>query len=256
MKKISFLITILAFVAVLAMTASANAAVVDKTASVSASGIVVGVTSLSVTSGSTLTYATTTADAYPTAPTSKKVVLNYTSNYNPWKIAIYTNNTQVPNYGVDTTGDGVADGRYAKGGLATSNGLNTVPCKWVAKIGTSTTVPSVPAYGTYNFVKDWRDEDDPLTLDDPGTPEVENDESWVAAFAQGYANIAYGDSTGAGVCVDPANPPTYRGDEIPSTTHSISVYIAGLFGTSGMNPAIPAAAASYSTTFYFDLYHE
>jgi hypothetical protein len=46
--------------------------------------------------------------------------------------------------------------RYSKGGLATADGKNVVPCKWVAKIGSNTVVPSVPTATTYNFIKDKR----------------------------------------------------------------------------------------------------
>jgi len=229
-----------------------NAFAVDKTVSVSATATIGGVTSMGI-SPTSIVYGTTNADAYPTTPADQKVVITYSSNYDPWKIAIYTNNVDVPNKTGDTTGFG----RYSKGGLASipedhdGNGgtpdisTKVVACKWFAKDPASgTSVPAATALGAYNFIKDKRDEDDPAT---GGT-----DESWAAGFADGYANIAYGNA-GGGVCVDPSNGPSYQGDAIDG---QVAVYIAGLFGTGGVTPAVPAAAGDYASSFYFDLYHE
>jgi hypothetical protein len=236
MKKYTVLAIILAVIIVFGI--GAEAATIDKTASVSATATISGSTSLNVSPAS-ITYGTTNVDAYPTDPSNGKVVITYTSNYNPWKIDIYTNNTQVPN---STS----PNGRYAKGGLATADGKAVIACKWVAKVGSNTTVPTVPTATAYNFVKDKRDEDDPLTT---GTGK---DESWAAAFASGYANIASG-TPGGGYCVDPTKPEPYQGDAI---TGSIAVYIAGGFGTGFVSPAVIGGAGSYSSNIYFDLYHE
>ncbi len=231
---------------------ASNAFAIDQSVSVSATASIGGVTSMSVLPTS-IVYGTTNIDAYPTTPADNKVVVTYASNYNPWKISIATNNTQVPDHLVE--GD---DGRYSKGGLATVDGLQVIPNRWFAKNPTSgTTVPAATALGAYNFVKDKRDQDDPATVDNPGTPDiVENNESWAAAFADGYANIAYGNA-GGGVCIDPANttagPTQYQGDAVDG---AIAVYLAGYFGTMAATPPIPATAGDYTTSYIFDLYHE
>jgi hypothetical protein len=245
MKKTYVMLAVLVLAAAF-FCLSAEAAA-DKTVSVTASGTVVGSTSLSVLPV-TATF-NTAADGFPTEPMAdKKIVITYTSNYNPWKIMAYTNNTQVENYDAVTK-----TGRYAKGGLATADGKSVVPCKWVAKAGSNTVVPSVPAWNTYNFVKDKRDEDDPSTVDNPATPDVvENNESWAAAMTAGYPNLAYGDTAG-GFCVDPTIPVTFKGDAVSG---SVAVYIAAMFGTSGMETPVPAGAGTYSSPIYFDLYHE
>src|SRR3989338_3467394 len=108
MKRYNAL-TIVVFALVLSIGAIADAAVIDRTASVTATLTISGSTSLSVTPAS-IAYGTAAADTYPTTPADKKVVLSYTSNFNPWKIAIYTNNTSVPN-------NGLPGGKYQKGGL-------------------------------------------------------------------------------------------------------------------------------------------
>ncbi len=213
-------------------------AVTDRTASVAASGSITGTTSMSV-SPLTITYGTTSANAYPTVPSTNKIVITYSSNYNPWKMMVYTNNTQVP---LSTA----TDGRFAKGGLATADGKAVVPVKWVAKIGTNATAPALPTATTYNFVKDKRDEDDPAT----GTA----DESWTAAMAGGYPNIAYG-GPGGGFCVDPTVPTTYQGDAVTAST-GVALYLAAGWGTSFVTPSAPAGAGSYSTNFVIELYHE
>lgn len=242
MRRWTLTAVILAVVVCFAITA--QAATIDKTVSVTASASITGSTSLSA-DATAFTYGTTNADAFPTAPTSKRVVLTYSSNYNPWKIAVYTNNTQIPL-------QAVTNGMYAKGGLVAGSGpYSTVPLKWVAKNPASTApVASAINFQTsYNFVKDKRDEDDPATTVD--------DESWSVSFAGGYPNVAWGPIPGGGgVCVDPTNsaagPNQYRGDAINGT---VAVYIASLFSTGGVTPASPASAGSYSGTIYFDLYH-
>ena len=242
MREGKYLKAALVILVGLAFSVSAMAAV-DKTVLVTANATIGPVTSMSITPA-TITYATVDADAYPTTPADQKVTITYGSNYNPWKIAVYTNNTQVPDY---SAGPPIV-GKYAKGGLATADGLYVVPCKWFAKNpASSTTAPLATALGAYNFVKDKRDEDDPLTS---------YEEDWARSFAGGYANIAYG-NPGGGVCVDPANttpgPTQYQGDDVDG---SIAVYIAGLFGTGGVTPAVPASAGVYSSAISFDLYHE
>jgi hypothetical protein len=234
MKKLTVIMTVMVMAAFFATCAFA-AVTVDKTASVSASASIGGTTSLSALPNS-ISFTTTNADAFA----DNKITLTYVSNYNPWKIAIYTNNTQVPNYGQ-------TNGRYAKGGLATTTGLNVVACKWVAKDPAST-APAIGTIGSYNFIKDKRDEDDPDTA---ASGTMSNNESWSGSFAEGYANIAYGNST-SGVCVDPTKT-NYNGDPVNG---SIAVYVAGLFGTGGVTPAVPAAAGEYSASVGFDLYHE
>ena len=242
----------LAILMVIAFGANASAVTVDKTASVSATADIGGVTTMSILPTS-IVYGTTSVDAYPTDPTDQKVVITYTSNYDPWKIAISTNNLSVPTKG---GGDPTGVGRYAKGGLASTPvdhddntgtpdvSLLVIAGKWFAKDPASgTTLPLATALGAYNFIKDKRDEDDPDT-----TPA---DESWATAFADGYANIAYGNA-GGGVCVDPTKT-DYEGDPVDG---SIAVYMAGLFGTGGVTPAVPASAGNYSTSFIFELYHE
>lgn len=232
-------VVFLAVMLVVVCSVSADAApVTDQTKSVSATGTIGGVTSLSVAPTS-ITYGTTSANAYPTNPANNKIVITYSSNYNPWKMMVYTNNMNVP---LSTA----TDGRYAKGGLATTDGKAVVPVKWVAKKGDNTAVPALPTATTYNFVKDKRDEDDPAT----GTA----DESWAAAMAGGYPNVAYGGPSG-GFCVDPTVPTTYQGDAVTSTT-GVALYLAAGWSTSFMSPAAPAGAGTYSTNFVIELYHE
>ena len=248
MKKYNLAILILVS-AVLCFAVTAQATT-DKTVSVTATASITGTTALSA-DAAVLTYGTTNADAFPTAPVSKRVVLTYASNYNPWKIDIYTNNAQIPLKAADAD-----NGMYAKGGLVAGSGpYSTVPLKWVAK-NPASTVPVATAIDwqaiiSPSFVKDVRDEDDPKT-----TGAKEN-ESWADGFANGYPTIAWGPVPGGGgVCVDPTNTASgdnqYKGDTI---NDSVAVYIAGLFATGGMTPAIPAAAGEYSSTIYFDLYH-
>lgn len=234
MKKYSALFII----AIMAMVFCVNAeAAPDKTSSVSASVTITGTTSMSVAPGS-IAFGSFSTDAFPTTPADGKIVITYNTNYSPWKINVYTNNTQVPNY---NPADGT--GRYAKGGLATADGVNVIPCKWVAKEGSNTTVPAVPSFTSlHNFIKDIRDQDDTST--------AAYDESWIGAG--GYPVIAYGTGPGAqGQCVDPTNntpgPTQYQGDAVNG---SIAVYVAGLFGTGY------SGAGSYSSNIYFDLYHE
>ena len=241
MKKLTLLTIVIVIAMLVGYCVTSEAATVDQTATVAATATVSGSTTLSVTP-TTIAYGTSSTDKYPTTPTTGKVVLTYSSNYNPWKIDIYTDNTAVPLFAQ-------AGGKYSKGGLlsGTAPNQNLVPCKWVAKIGTNTTAPTVPTAATYNFVKDERDEDDSATS--------AYDESWATGFAGGYPNIAYGSSTGAGFCVDPTNSPSFQGDAVTAAS-GISVYIAGMFATSGVSPAVPAAGGSYATNFKFDLYHE
>jgi hypothetical protein len=242
MKRWNLMAVILAVVMCFAITA--QAATTDKTVSVTATATISGTTSLTA-DATAFTYGTTDADAFPTAPTSKRVVLTYASNYNPWKIAIYTDNSQIPL-------QSATNGMYAKGGLVAGSGpYSTVPLKWVAK-NPSSAAPSASAINfqtSYNFVKDKRDEDDTATS---GV-----NESWAAGFAAGYPNVAWGPvAGGGGVCVDPTNATEgatqYRGD---SLTGSVAIYVAGLFATGGVTPASPASAGDYSGTIHFDLYH-
>lgn len=251
MRKYILVLSVLA-IAIALFAVTAQAAVTDKTVSVTATASIAGSTSLSADVPS-LTYGTTNADAFPTAPVSKRVVLTYSSNYNPWKIDVYTDNTQIPLKSADAT-----NGMYAKGGLVTGTGPSYVvlPLKWVAKAPASAApVASAINFQTaYNFVKDKRDEDDPLTV--PVGSNL-NDESWAGSFNVGYPNVAWGPVPGAGgVCVDPTNaapgPNQFRGDTVNG---SVAVYIAGLFATGGVTPAVPASAGDYSGTIYFDLYH-
>ena len=236
MKTLGIVLTVLLLVvACFYVTAEATT---DRTVTVGASGSVTAVTSLTV-APATISYTTTTVDSYSAVP---KILITYSSNYNPWNIMVYTNNTQVPMWTLTT-------GSYSKGGLATSTGSAVVACKWVAKTGSNTVTPAVPAYNAYNFVKDKRDEDDPAT--------TTQNESWGTAFTQGYPNIAFGDTTG-GFCVDPTNsavgPNQYKGDPITGGV-GIALYVAALWGTGGVSPAVPAGAGSYSTTFTVELYH-
>jgi len=240
MKTYGKLVALIVAVLVVGMGAYAEAAT-DKTVSVSMTASIAGVTSMSV-SPSTMAFASTGADAFATTPTGGKIVITYASNYNPWKIDIYTNNTQVPKMSVDPV-----NGKYSKGGLATASGKSVVACKWVAK-NPASAAPAIGTIGGYNFVKDLNDEDDPIT--------TAYDESWAVPFAQGYANIAFGSGT-TGYCVDPTKltPPEtkYRGEAI---TNQVAVYVAGLFATGGVTPAVPASAGDYISTLAFDLYHE
>lgn len=219
-------------------------ATTDKTVSVTASASIAGTTSLTA-DATAFTYGTTSSDAFPTIPATKRVVLTYSSNYNPWKIDVYTNNTQIPL-------KAVTNGMYAKGGLVSGTGpYSVVPLKWVAKAPASAApvAGSINFQTSYNFVKDIRDEDDPAT--------VGQNESWTQVFTDGYPNVAWGPVVGGGgTCVDPTNsapgPDQYRGDAISGT---VAVYVTGLFGTGGVTPASPASAGTYSSTIYFDLYH-
>ncbi|MDP3790724.1 MAG: hypothetical protein Q8R38_01620 [Candidatus Omnitrophota bacterium] len=267
MRKLTLISVALVVVVCFAITA--QAATTDKTVSVTASASITGATSLTK-DASAFTYGTTNADAFPTVPASKRVVLTYSSNYNPWKIDIYTNNTQIP-----TKASNPTNGSYAKGGLVAGSvaPYNTVPLKWVAKdpVSAAPVASAINFQTSYNFVKDIRDEDDPATnVDNPLTPAIDeiSNESWDTpivvggntyngAFTNGYPNVAFGPVVGGGgVCVDPTNtasgPNQYRGDPINGT---IAVYVAGLFTTGGVTPAAPASAGSYSGTIYFDLYH-
>lgn len=231
-------VVFLAVMLVVVCSVSAEAAVTDRTASVAASGSITGTTSMSV-SPLTIAYGNTSTNSYPNTPANNKIVITYSSNYNPWKMMVYTNNTQVPN-------NALPDGRYAKGGLATTDGKAVVPVKWVAKIGTNATVPALPTATTYNYVKDKRDEDDPATT---GT----QDESWAAAFAGGYPNIAYG-GPGGGFCVDPTVS-GFQGDAVTAAS-GVALYLAAGWSTSFATPSAPAGAGAYSTNFVIELYHE
>jgi len=249
MKKLMIIISVVSLAVVYCV--SAEAAVTDRTASIKALGSVGPITSLSITPAMSpgLTFGTTNADAFPTVPDDKKIVISYTSNYSPWKMMVYTNNAQVNDYNPTTE-----KGRYAKGGLVLGTGDNVqvVPCKWVAKDGANTAIPALPTPANmHNFIKDKRDQDDPATVTNPDGTLAKED--WASAFAVGYANIAFGDATG-GFCVDPTNTTPsdpknkYKGDAVSG---SIAVYIAGLFGTGGAT-----SAGDYSSSIYFDLYHE
>ena len=159
MKKYTLALIIIV-AAVFSFTIAAYATT-DKTVSVTASASITGTTSLSA-DATAFTYGTTNADALPTSPASQRVVLTYTSNYNPWKIDVYTNNTQVHTVASDAT-----NGQYAKGGLVAGSAAPyaIVPMKWIAKNPSSAT-PNLSAINfvtAYNFVKDIRDEDDPAT---------------------------------------------------------------------------------------------
>lgn len=241
-KYILTLIVLVAAVVCFTVTAQAGT---DKTVSVTASASITGTTSLTA-DATAFTYGTTNVDALPTAPASKRVVLTYASNYNPWKIDIYTNNTQIP-----TKTANPLNGSYSKGGLVTGSAApyTTVPFKWITKHPSSAAPdPATINFVTsYNFVKDMRDEDDPATAG--------GDESWATSFAQGYANIAWGAGS-TGVCVDPTNTTPgnnqYKGDAISGT---VAVYVAALFKTGGVSPNVAASAGTYGTTIYFDLYH-
>lgn len=275
MKKYGILRAILALAMVLAFGVVNAQAVVDKTASVSASATVGPVTSMSITAPdpAAISYSTVDADSFQD---EGKVVIAYSSNYDPWKIAIYTNNLTV----LMRTAD---EGRYAKGGLANVDdpatpevevaGKNVVACKWVCQ-DDATPAPAIaninvggPEDTGYNFIKDKRDEDDPAdnTGDpvDPAEPDGpkkpkddSEDQSWDAAFAGGYPNIAVGAPGNAApysFCVDPTAGDPFHGDPADGT---IAVYIAGMFGTGGMSPAVPASAGVYKSDIGFDLYHE
>ena len=220
-------------------------AVTDSVVSVIASATITGSTSLSL-DVSTLTYGNTSADAFPTVPATGKVEITYSSNYSAWKLMTYTDNTVVANYSDNGTPTDPTDdtGRYAKGGLATATGSAVVACKWICQ-DNATAAPAIGTIGAYNFIKDLRDEDDPATA-------LPQDESWAAGLAGGYPNIAFG-GPGYGFCVDPSVGSPYTGDAADGT---ISLYIAGLFGTGGVTPAAPAAAGSYSSSIYVELLHE
>jgi hypothetical protein len=225
MKKV-----IIAMFAFAVIFSAANAFAADQTASVTATAKITAATSLSV-APSAITFATTSADSFASSP----ITVTYSSNYNPWKLAIYTDNTQVPAFGS-------TNGRYAKNGLATTDGLNVIPLKWVAQ-APATEAPSIANIAAYNYVKDKRDEDDLSTV---ATATASNDESWDGSFAAGYCNIAYG-SAASGTCVDPTKTPNYTGDPVTGT---ITVYVAGLFKTWA------GGAGDYATSVGFDLYHE
>jgi len=259
MKRYGKYVVLIAVVCIAIACAEVQAAP-DQTRFVTATGTVQGSTSLSVLPAS-IAYGTKSVDSYATTPT---ITVTYTSNYNPWKIAIWTNNLTVPGWDyVDTSVS-----RYAKGGLVSpavdhdnnagtsAVSLNVVPCKWAAKKSSAggITPPNPATAGSmdkYNFVVDKRDENDPLTT---------WKEAWADSFADGYADIAFGDQTGAGYVVDPNVKP------LPANTQvvingSLEVFIAGMFGTMGgivgtPNPPKNAPAGPCSTTFGFDLYHE
>lgn len=251
-KMRTLALSIMALAVIICCTGIDAYAVVDKSVNITASGTIAGVTSLSV-SNTTVTYGTTTADSFPTIPSTKAVNITYSSNYNGWTMRLYTNNSQVPVNGTMYGSTNI--GRYAKGGLATaaiapSGRVDIVPCKWITKAGTNATAPAVPtAASAHNFVKDVRDEDDPTTSAD--------NESWSSALDAGYPNIAFG-GPGGGWCVDPTNTNAttkYKGDAISPST-GIKLYVAAGWRTSFMSPSEPAGAGSYSTKFFVDLVHE
>ncbi len=164
MKTKQLLIVMVTLIAFASFTAYAEAYNSDEIGSVHATAKVDGDTTFSIDQ-TDIGFSDPTADSFAT----NRVLITYTSNYNPWKIAISTNNTQVLNYddkGTTTKADDT--GRYAKGGLAASNGLNVVACKWVCQ-DDATDAPSIANINSggkddtgYNFIKDVRDEDDPL----------------------------------------------------------------------------------------------
>lgn len=238
----------------------AEAAVTDRQVSLTSTANVAGRTYLDCYyHRSTLNYDVTTVDSYAEEMSGiKGVEFRIQSNYNPWKLCIYTNNTQVPL-------SSATYGRYSKGGLAGApvSGVsrNVVPCKWVAVKALNTTIPAATNLAPYNFMKDVRDEDDPAT--------TAANESWAAAFADGYANVAYGSPDG-GYCVDASDAFTtdgdgkYVGDRLDYFANDpindymyMWIMIAGLFGTSGdYSKPVPASAGAYASTIYVELYHE
>ena len=257
MKKLRALIS-MALVMVFSLTQLTYAATIDQTQSVIASATIIGTTSLSL-DVATLTYGATGADAFPTIPGTGRVVVTYSSNHTAWKLMTYTDNTVVANYSDNGTPADPSDdtGRYAKGGLATTTGSAVVACKWICQ-DDATAAPAIGSIGSYNFVKDLRDEDDPSTpYNDGGTPTDPSDdtganESWATGLLTGYPNIAFG-GPGYGFCVDPSAGAPYTGDAADGT---IALYVAGLFGTGGVTPAAPAAAGTYSSNIYVELLHE
>lgn len=244
MKKYGILIATSALAMVLAFGVNAHAIPPDDTVWVSASATVKEAADITSIAPDTISYTTVNANSFPD---EGKVVITYTSNYDPWKLRIYTNNTQVPMQ--------AAGGKYQKGGLATADGKNVAACKWVCQ-DDATAAPNIATIGSYNFIKDLRDEDDPVTpFNDGGTPGDPSDdtgqnESWDYCVLIGYPNIAFGCpgfDPKYSWCVDPSKPEPYHGENADGTS---AVYIAGMFGT------YPPAAGVYSSKIYFDLYHE
>ena len=100
------------------------------------------------TDTSTSTGTDTSTDPYA-GMSVVRMLIYYKSNHNPWLLHIYTNNTNVPMYDPGPP----ATGRYAKGGLARTDGSAVVPMKWISQ-STTRYKPSIYSIPGYNFIKD------------------------------------------------------------------------------------------------------
>ena len=226
-------ITVLFF---LLASVETSLAVVDKTATVPASGTMSAVTSLSAqakkisdnTVVAAIDFGTISVLANKLAP--QYVWITVASNVlgasGAWELEIYTNNF--------ATAPSTTTWGYQYGGMVDTgaDGGHRVPMVWQAYRSTTTVTDPPANLSGWTYVKDKRD------LDIPGTGP---DESWTSAHNAGYTNIAYG-----GVDYVMVVEPGTTG--LLDTDNTFAVYLGGQFGA--------APSDTYSTTMRFDLYHE
>lgn len=186
--------------------------------------------------------------------------VGYVSNETLWKVCIYTDNTDA-----DATAF-----PYQKAGLLNEAKTDRIPLYWCAYDGTTTPanltldangVPEVrttsAAFGSVS-ITDWAVMKDRNDLDIPES--TTDNESWATAFAEGYCDIMYGSPAYSNLNPFPyfdapnaGTEGTYNSDPALSTLHRpatspVVVYIGGGTGF--------ASAGVYTSTIYFDLYHE
>ena len=212
-------------------------AVVDRTATVGASATMGAVSSLTVQAKNIInnydvlavTFGSISQLTNKLAP--QYVLITVRSNIlgtgGAWGLEIYTNNfTSAPNTSV---------WGYQYGGLKGATVGHRVPLVWQAYT-TTRAVSDPPAN-----LSGWTYAKDKWDLDMPGTTD---NESWATAHADGYTNVAYGGIDYLMVI----EPGTGLTGGVKDTDDTLAIYLGGLFGS--------AAADTYSTTIYFDLYHE
>ncbi len=155
------------------------------------------------------------------------------SNYGSWGVETYTDNFATQ---PDTTTWG-----FAYGGLIDAGNETKIPLGWsaydTAGCDTAANPGETSPANRWTYVKDKRD------VDDPSTTGEDEDESWGARG--GYCNIAWG-VPGNSYVVNPlgAGDPIYTD---PMNDNNLYFYL---------ETAALAVPGSYSSTIYFDLYHE
>ena len=187
------------------------------------------------------------------------IEIAYASNDTLWHIDVYT----------DNTGANATALPYGKAGLLKDDGKDRIPLYWCVYDDTETPetltldangVPAVrtttAAYGSKD-VTDWSIVKDKNDEDDPGS--VGLDESWAAAFGDGYCDIMYGTPTYSNLNpvpyfdVAPETEGAYNANPALDTLHRVGTTPAIVYIGAG---AGLASAGDYATNVGFDLYHE